>query len=108
MLLSSPRNQTPAMPHSRHIGTIKIIAVDRAKLSYSAECVSHTKKMHNGNTKSAVFAGELLLKCQLGPFEFVSAAGRFSCARVSMIPMASPLLEPGALLPLISADSYKL
>src|ERR1700730_17920452 len=45
MLLSMCRAQTAAMPHSRHIGTISMIAVESAKLSYSAECVSHTNRM---------------------------------------------------------------
>ena len=39
---------TPAMPHRRHIGTIRMIAVESAKLSYSAEWVSQTNSTHSG------------------------------------------------------------
>src|ERR1700726_4783439 len=45
MLLSMCWAQTAVMPHSRHIGTISMIAVESAKLSYSAERVSHTNRM---------------------------------------------------------------
>ena len=30
-----------------------MIAVESAKLSYSAECVSHTNRMQSGNTRNA-------------------------------------------------------
>ena len=54
MLLSMCRSQTPAMPHSRHIGTIRMMAEESAKLSYSAEWVSKTNRMHSGKMNSAV------------------------------------------------------
>jgi hypothetical protein len=54
MLLSIPRNYTPLMPASKHIGTIRMITVESAKLSYSAECVSQTNSTHNGKMNSAV------------------------------------------------------
>ena len=36
------------------MGTIRMMAVERAKLSYSAECVSQTKRMQSGKMNSAV------------------------------------------------------
>ena len=62
------------MPHSRHIGTIRMIAVESAKLSYSAECVSHTNSTHSGKMNSAVLPAAFFLERQLRPFEARSPA----------------------------------
>jgi multidrug efflux pump subunit AcrB len=53
ILLSMCRAQTVVIPHNRHMGTIRMIAVEGAKLSYSAECVSHTNSMQSGNIRNA-------------------------------------------------------
>ena len=57
------------MPHSRHIGTIRMIAEESAKLSYSAECVRKTNSTQSGKIKQGGVARGFFLVRQLGPFE---------------------------------------
>ena len=50
MLLSVPFSITPTIAQSRHIGTIRMMASGRVRLSYCAARTRNTRKRHSGKT----------------------------------------------------------
>ena len=68
MLLSPSVSHTPAMAHSRHIGTMRMTASGSDQLSYCAASTRKTSRTHSGKTNGGV-AGQPLLVGQVGPLE---------------------------------------
>src|SRR3954470_12905965 len=95
------------MPHSKHIGTIKMMADESEKLSYSAECARKTNSTQSGKIYSAVLPAGSPWYANSVHSKLIPG-GRVFLARLAMIAIACPLLTPGAPAPLISADGYRL